>query len=84
LIADEPRGAGAIVDHELLAERIRKMRAEQSPDRISAASGRRRNDDAHRLRRPFGLRVRERKRCAQRGEREACLEHVNFSSERFQ
>ena len=47
--ADRSAGAAAVVDDELLAELLRQLRGERPRERVGAAAGRERRDEADRL-----------------------------------
>ena len=46
---DGERAAGTVVDHDLLAELLAELRAEQARDRVGGAAGRLRDDQPDRL-----------------------------------
>ena len=52
--ADQSAAAGAVLDEELLAERLAELFGEHPAEQIVGAAGRIRHDHAHRLVRPFG------------------------------
>jgi hypothetical protein len=54
-VADRAARAGAVLDEDLLPERFRELPAHQPRDKIRAAPGRGRDDDADR---PGGIRLR--------------------------
>ena len=47
--ADVARGAGAVLDHDLLAEQLGQARLQDAADEVRRAAGRERHDHAHRL-----------------------------------
>ena len=64
-----PAGAGAVVDHECLAEALAQMLGDDAPDYISGSACGERHDKAHGLVRP--LRMGNAGREQQRGQQRA-------------
>ena len=66
--ADDAVGAGAVVDHALLAETFGEFLTHETAEDVVAAAGRKRHDDAHRPRRKTSCGLGLRGACAGHGE----------------